>query len=181
MIPVELRINSISCVSFISFSLFCPLQLCLPAGLDFSAALSSCQSREEKKAPKQVQNWGPHRPPQWKADGGFFWRQPAAVSSPGEETSHSVSSIIGPGSRRRRRTGGGQTVRGLTPDVWPLSNVFALAHSWLTLERTCENRQHVHALRTVKLFLPFINFIPFSSRSHDKVIPVFVFETHCEF
>lgn len=30
-------------------------------------------------------------------------------------------------------------------------------------------------------FLPFINFIPFGSRSHDKVIPVFVFETHCEF
>lgn len=114
-----------------------------------------------KKAPKQVQNRGPHRPPQWKADGGFFWRQPAAVSSPGEETSHSVSSIIGPGSRRRRRTGGGQTVRGLTPDVWPLSNVFALAHSWLTLERTCENRQHVHALRTVKLFWLTSGFLAF--------------------
>lgn len=49
----------------------------------------------------------------------------------------------------------------LTPDVWPLSNVSALAHSWLAHEHTCEDTGHVHALRTVKLSWLTSGFLAF--------------------
>lgn len=49
MIPVELRINSISCVSLISFSLFCPLQLYRPGFLCRSVQLPK---QGGKKSPK---------------------------------------------------------------------------------------------------------------------------------
>lgn len=127
----------------------------------------SVQLPKQGKKPKTGPNSGPHRPLQWKADGGFFWRQPAAVSSPGEETSHSVSSIIG--SRRRRRTGGGQTDR-----AWhPTSGVFQTSPHWHIHGSPSNTHVKTHGtymhsgpwsyLGSPLVSSPFINFILFSS------------------
>lgn len=62
----------------------------------------------------------------------------------------------------------------LTPDVWPLSNVSALAHSWLALEHTCEDTRHVHALRTVKLSWLTSGFLLYSSQQRGHMTRPFL-------
>lgn len=111
---------------------------------------------------------GPHRPLQWKADGRSFWRQPAAVSDPGEETSHSPSSII----RTEGMEGAGQSkvwhsTSGLfqTPSRWHIHG----SHSY-TRNNTYTHSGQWKYSGSHSSFLPFIwGFVLFSSRSHVKV------------
>lgn len=89
-----MKINIIPCVSFVSFRrLFISLPPTLPRGLAASVDLSCCQGCQ-KPGPKL-------RAPAMESRWPVFWWQPAAVGSPGEETSYSPSSIIGAGRRGR--------------------------------------------------------------------------------
>lgn len=83
---------------------------------------SQYQARPEPRSKPNPPSLTPPLPPSTKSRWLFLRRQPAPVSGPGEETSHSLPSIIGRAAGRNRLEWG-ETEERLTAGVWPLSNV----------------------------------------------------------
>lgn len=150
MIPVELKTNSVSCVSFISFSWF-------SARLQAWTSLPLCPAANAGKKETRSRSEGPTGPCNGKqmaacSDGS---RLPSAVQE------RKLLIRCHPSSWRRtgEEDGGGQPDRGQPPNVWPLSNVSALAHSWLAPQHTSGNTRHERALGAVHLFWLTLGFL----------------------
>lgn len=131
MIPVQLKINIISYVSFLSFrGLFIPLQPTLPPGLAASVAPSCCQC-SQNRVPKPRAPAGPCNGKQMAGP-----LTAAGCSRQSRRGNFSFAVIHHRGREEKR----GRKDRA-TPDTGRLASFKRLhmAHSWLVLIHTCKN------------------------------------------